>query len=53
MPDDQVHGEINWERRHKLMRSHTECHILSAVIKMIKPENMGKSNRRIYFSLED
>ena len=28
----EVHGEINWERRHKLMRTHTGMHILCGVI---------------------
>jgi len=27
-----VYGEINWERRHKLMRTHTGMHILCGVI---------------------
>ncbi|RZN42151.1 MAG: alanyl-tRNA editing protein, partial [Methanosarcinales archaeon] len=31
-PGDQVTGKINWERRHLFMRSHTACHVLSAVI---------------------
>jgi misacylated tRNA(Ala) deacylase len=29
---DTVHGEIDWERRHKLMRTHTALHILCGVI---------------------
>jgi misacylated tRNA(Ala) deacylase len=28
----QAHGKINWERRHKLMRTHTALHILCGVI---------------------
>ena len=27
-----VHGEIDWERRHKLMRTHTALHVLCGVI---------------------
>src|SRR5437868_2140181 len=27
-----VHGEIDWERRHKLMRTHTAMHVLCGVI---------------------
>lgn len=27
-----VHGEINWERRYKLMRTHTAMHILCGVV---------------------
>lgn len=29
---DKIHGYIDWNRRYKLMRMHTACHILSAVI---------------------
>lgn len=29
---DLVHGEIDWARRHKLMRTHTALHILCGVI---------------------
>lgn len=29
---DEVHGEIDWERRHGLMRTHTALHILCGVI---------------------
>ena len=29
---DSVHGEIDWERRHHLMRTHTALHVLCGVI---------------------
>lgn len=29
---EQVHGEIDWERRHSLMRTHTALHVLCGVI---------------------
>lgn len=29
---DAVHGKIDWERRHKLMRTHTAFHILCGVV---------------------
>ena len=29
---DTVHGEIDWERRHALMRTHTALHVLCGVI---------------------
>ena len=31
-PGDDVHGEIDWERRHALMRTHTALHVLCGVI---------------------
>jgi misacylated tRNA(Ala) deacylase len=31
-PGDTVHGEIDWERRHRLMRTHTALHVLCGVI---------------------
>jgi misacylated tRNA(Ala) deacylase len=29
---DAVHGELDWERRHQLMRTHTALHVLCGVI---------------------
>jgi misacylated tRNA(Ala) deacylase len=29
---DEVHGELDWERRHALMRTHTALHVLCGVI---------------------
>jgi misacylated tRNA(Ala) deacylase len=31
-PGDTVHGEVDWERRHQLMRTHTALHVLCGVI---------------------
>lgn len=31
-PGDTAHGELDWERRYALMRTHTAMHVLSAVI---------------------
>jgi misacylated tRNA(Ala) deacylase len=31
-PGDDVHGELDWERRHLTMRTHTALHILCGVI---------------------
>jgi len=30
--DDTVHGVVEWDRRHKLMRTHTALHVLCGVI---------------------
>ncbi len=56
-PGDQIHGEINWERRYKFMRSHTACHILSAVIfretnAKITGNQIDLERSRVDFSLE-
>jgi misacylated tRNA(Ala) deacylase len=54
---DSVHGIIDWERRYRLMRSHTACHILSAVIfqetgAKITGNQIDLERSRIDFSLE-
>ena len=54
---DCVHGVIDWERRYRLMRSHTACHILSAVIFLetgakITGNQIDLTRSRIDFSLE-
>ena len=55
---DLVRGEIDWERRHLIMRSHTACHLLSAVIfqrtgAMITGNQIGIDRSRVDFSLQD
>ena len=57
-PGDQVTGKINWERRHLFMRSHTACHVLSAVIHketsaLITGNRIGEAKTRVDFSLQD
>jgi misacylated tRNA(Ala) deacylase len=54
---DKVHGIINWERRYRFMRSHTACHILSAIIlkqtgAKITGNQIDFSKSRVDFSLE-
>jgi misacylated tRNA(Ala) deacylase len=54
---DQVVGSIDWERRYKLMRSHTACHILSAIIfqetgARITGNQIDLARSRVDFSLE-
>src|SRR5262245_49302749 len=31
-PGDKVTAELNWERRHRLMRYHTALHLLGSVV---------------------
>lgn len=54
---DEVTGNINWERRYKLMRMHTASHCLSALIHdklgaKITGHNMNTEKSHIDFSLE-
>ncbi len=57
---DKVHGVIDWEKRHRVMRHHTASHILSGVVNketgaMITGKQIsGDENKsRIDFSLEE
>ncbi|MFH0956768.1 MAG: alanyl-tRNA editing protein [Candidatus Aenigmatarchaeota archaeon] len=57
-PGDAVKGKIDWERRHKLMASHTAAHIISAIIHertgaLITGNQLDLDKCRIDFSLED
>lgn len=54
---DRVHCKLDWERRYRLMRSHTACHILSAVIFLetgakITGNQIDLTRSRVDFSLE-
>lgn len=56
-PGDQVTGKIDHERRYRFMKSHTACHILSAVIfrqtgARITGNQIEQSRSRVDFSLE-
>ncbi len=55
---DVVNGSINWDRRYKLMRSHTAAHLLSAVVNketgaLITGNKLNLDKSRIDFSLEN
>nr|QNO44536.1 alanyl-tRNA editing protein AlaX-M [Methanosarcinales archaeon ANME-2c ERB4]QNO49663.1 alanyl-tRNA editing protein AlaX-M [Methanosarcinales archaeon ANME-2c ERB4]QNO50104.1 alanyl-tRNA editing protein AlaX-M [Methanosarcinales archaeon ANME-2c ERB4] len=54
---DQVTGRIDWGRRYLFMRSHTACHVLSAVINketgaLITGNRIGEARTRVDFSLD-
>ena len=58
MVGDQVTGRIDWDRRYLFMRSHTACHVLSAVINketgaLITGNQIGEARTRVDFSLKD
>jgi misacylated tRNA(Ala) deacylase len=55
---DTVRGMINWDRRYLLMRYHTACHILSAIIHnetgaKISGNQLAEDKTRVDFSLEE
>ena len=57
LPGDRVSGTIDSKRRYQFMRSHTACHILSAVIFLetgakITGNQIELSRSRVDFSLE-
>jgi misacylated tRNA(Ala) deacylase len=54
---DEVSGSIDWERRFRFMRSHTACHILSAIMlaqgeAKITGNQIDLHRSRVDFSLE-
>ncbi len=55
---DKITGVIDWDRRYKLMRSHTASHVMSAVMHddygaKITGNQLSEDKIRIDFSLED
>lgn len=56
-PGDKVSAALDWDRRYRFMRSHTACHILSAVIfqetgAKITGNQIDLLRSRVDFSLE-
>lgn len=54
----QVHGEIDWDRRYKLMRTHTALHVLCGTVfreygAQVTGGNMGVDKARMDFELDD
>jgi misacylated tRNA(Ala) deacylase len=57
-PTDSVSGEIDWERRYRLMRTHTALHILCGVIwrdyqSPVTGGNMDVDEGRLDFEISD
>lgn len=53
-----VHGELDWERRHRIMRMHTAAHILSAVVHretgaLITGNQISPDQSRVDFNLAE
>jgi misacylated tRNA(Ala) deacylase len=54
----RVHGVIDWDRRHRIMRMHTSAHLLSAIFHkqtgaLITGNQIEPDKSRIDFSLDD
>jgi misacylated tRNA(Ala) deacylase len=54
---DAVHGELDWERRHRLMRMHTALHALCGVVfrdygALVTGGNMGPERARMDFEMD-
>jgi len=53
-PGANVVGHIDWERRYKLMRMHTACHLLSVVCPYpITSANVHEADSRVDFDIPD
>jgi misacylated tRNA(Ala) deacylase len=57
-PGERVSGEIDWERRYRLMRTHTSLHVLCGVVfrefgAQVTGGNMDVDKARMDFELED
>src|SRR5690606_12594520 len=53
-----VHGVIDWDRRYRLMRTHSALHVLCGVVfrefgALVTGGNMGLDKARMDFELED
>ena len=55
-PGDSLHGEIDWARRYKLMRTHTAGHVLGSVLfskgALITGNQLDVDQTRFDFSIE-
>lgn len=51
---DKVSCQIDWARRHKLMRMHTACHLLSTLLPYpITGASVGEEDSRVDFDMGD
>ena len=57
-PGQHVHGVLDWEKRHRIMRMHTAAHLLSAVVNsetgaLITGNQISPDESRVDFNLEN
>lgn len=57
-PGDRAHGEIDWDRRYRLMRTHTAMHVLCGVVfrefgSQVTGGNIDVNRARMDFELQD
>src|SRR5215207_10899456 len=57
-PGDKITGELDWERRYRLMRTHTALHVLCGVVfhefgALVTGGNMAPDKARMDFELEE
>ena len=57
-PGDVLTGDLDWERRYRLMRTHTALHVLCGVVfhefgALVTGGNMGPDRARMDFELEE
>ena len=51
---EKVIAELDWGRRHRLMRMHTACHLLCATIEgSVTGGSFGPDKSRLDFDLKD
>ena len=58
VPGNPVHGVLDWDRRHRIMRMHTSAHLLSGIFHkqtgaLITGNQIEPDKSRIDFSLDD
>ncbi len=56
VPGDPISGELDWETRHRLMRTHTALHVLCGVVfrdygALVTGGNMGPDRARMDFEM--
>ncbi|HET8522095.1 MAG TPA: alanyl-tRNA editing protein [Thermomicrobiales bacterium] len=55
---DHLHGEVDWDRRYRLMRTHTALHVLCGVVfrdygALVTGGNMSPDKARMDFEMDD